>query len=54
MKSYRRVGDLAILHGDIEVHADEDALVLEVEICYGQLVRERHAGEMRQQRGETS
>ena len=42
MKSYRRVGDLAILHGDIEVHADEDALALEVEVGDGELVRERH------------
>jgi len=36
------VGDLSILHGNIEVNADEDALTLEVEVCNRELVRERH------------
>lgn len=31
--TYGGVSDLAILHGNIEVDADEDALALEVEVC---------------------
>ena len=46
--TYRRVSDLAILHRDIEVDADEDALVLEVEVGDGELVGERHGGCMRE------
>lgn len=41
-KTYGRVGDLAVLDGDIEVDADEDALSLEVEIGDREFVGERH------------
>lgn len=35
--TYGGVGDLAILHRDIEVDTDEDSLALEVEVCDGEL-----------------
>jgi hypothetical protein len=38
------IGDSAILHGNIEVHADENSLILEVKVSDGKLVRERHGG----------
>ena len=37
-----RVCDLALLHGDIEVDANEDALALEVKVGDGELVRNGH------------
>lgn len=40
--AHSRVSNFAILHGNIEVNADEDTLSLEVEICDRELVRERH------------
>jgi hypothetical protein len=36
------VSNFAILHGNIEVNADEDTLALKVEICDREFVRERH------------
>lgn len=38
------VGDGLAVEGDIEVNADEDALVLEVEVSNRELVDERHDG----------
>ena len=40
--TYSGVSDLSILHGDIEVDADEDAFILEIEVCDGKFVGERH------------
>ena len=42
--TYGGVSDLALLHGDIEVDADEDALALEVEVGDGELVGDGHGG----------
>lgn len=42
MNTYSRVRDLPILHGDIEVHTDEDTLALEVQVSDGEFGRERH------------
>jgi len=38
------IGDGLAVEGDIEVNADEDALVLEVEVSNRELVDERHDG----------
>lgn len=38
------VGDGLAVEGDIEVNADEDALVLEVEVSNREFVDERHDG----------
>ena len=40
--THGRVSDLAFRHGDIEVHTDEDALALEVEVGDRELLGERH------------
>ena len=40
--TYGGVSDLAIGHGDIEVHTYEDALALEVEVGDRELLGERH------------
>lgn len=37
--AYSRVGNLAILHGNIEVDTNEDALVRKGDICDVQFVR---------------
>ena len=37
-----RVCDLALLHGDIEVDTNEDALALEVEVCDCEFLGKRH------------
>src|SRR6266702_183403 len=39
------VGDDGILEGDVEVHADEDTLALEIEIVDGELVHDLRSGE---------
>lgn len=42
--THGRVGDLALLNGNVEVDANEDTLALEVEVCNGELVGEGHGG----------
>jgi hypothetical protein len=43
-ETYGRVGDFAVLDGDIEIDADENALSGKVEVSDGEFVRERHGG----------
>ena len=40
--THRRVRDLSILHRDIEIDTNEDFFALEVEVCDGEFVGERH------------
>ena len=44
VRTHSRVGDLAVRHGDIEVHADEDAFALEIKVGNRELVRDGHGG----------
>ena len=40
--AYRRVCDFAILDGHVEIDADKNFFALEVEVCNGELVGDRH------------
>ena len=40
--TYGGVGDFAVLHRDIEVHANEHAFACEVKVGHSELVGKRH------------
>jgi len=45
LTTYRRVCDFAVLDGYVEIDADEDSFVLEIEVCDGEFVGDGHDGE---------